>query len=108
MNKFEALRTAVRIVEVLSDLAGEHTLPVVCNSSADAELLVSFIRGTAGERFQSTGNGKLRWFEASGDEVYQDLEVVFIRSAAVSRLCGHCETYNNKGSVRCEVCDEPL
>lgn len=108
MDKYKALRVATRIVELLSDLPGAHTLPVHCDSAEEASLLVSFVRGTAGERFQSTGNGKFRWFEASGDPVYDDLEVVYIRSAAVRRLCAHCETMNDKSSVCCEVCDKPL
>lgn len=106
MDKFKALRAAVRIVELLAQLPGEHTLPVVCESAEEAALLVSFIRGTAGERFQSTGNGRM--VNVSGEAVYSDLETAFIRSAAVRPLCGWCETRNGPHLVRCEVCDEPL
>ena len=108
MEKFRALRTAVRIVETLSQLPGAHTLPVRCDSAAEAALLVSFVRGTAGERFCCTGNGKFVGFEASGDPVYTNTETVYIRSCAVRRLCGHCETYNGPHSTECEVCDRPL
>lgn len=108
MDKYKALKLATTIIETLSQLAGEHCLPVRCDSAEEAALLASFVRGTAGERFQSTGNGKFRWFEASGDPVYDDLEVVFIRSAAVRRACSYCETMNDKSSVCCEVCDKPL
>lgn len=109
MERFKALRLASRIVETLSQLPGEHTLPVRCNSAEEAALLAHFVRVTDEEgRFQSTGNGRFRWFEASGEAVYTDLEVVFIRSCAVRPLCGHCETYNGKSSVVCEVCDKPL
>lgn len=108
MNKFKALKLAVRIIETLSQLPGAHRLPVHCDSAAEAALLVSFVRGTAGERFQSTGNGKLSGFKASGEAVYVNTEVVFIRSVAVRRVCGYCETLNGPHSVECEVCDKPL
>lgn len=108
MDKYKALRAATRIVELLSDLPGEHTLPVVCDSAEEARLLVGFVRGTAGDRFCCTGSGRFLGFEASGDVVYTDLETVYIRSAAVCRVCGYCETMNGPHSVECEVCDRPL
>lgn len=109
MEKFRALRAATRIIETLSELAGEHTLPVRCDSVEEALLLVSFVRGTDETgRFQSTGNGRFIGFEASGDVVYTDTEVVYIRSAAARPLCSFCETLNSPHSVECEVCDKPL
>lgn len=106
MDKFKALKQATIIVDLLAQLPGEHTLPVVCDSAAEAALLTSFVRGTAGERFQSTGNGRL--ISVSGNPVYDNLSTVFIRCAAVHPLCGWCETLNGPHLITCEVCDEPL
>ena len=107
MDKYKALKLAVTIIETLSQLPGAHTLPVHCDSAEEALLLTSFIRGTAGERFQSTGNGKFVKTE-NGVNVYKDDNVVFIRSVAVRPLCSFCETHNGPHSTECEVCDRPL